>query len=834
MGNNWIPGYLNLLCPFLLVYMVTCLGIQPVHADDGGALNNSFILSSFTYAKTALRPYEWRYIRVTLPPEFCSLSISLESDTDIDLGQAKKASVSTLPMICLREGSPPLPDVYNISQTGLVLDAISNGSFGGAEGLQIVEQCYPMQKFIALRLTNEQIAPGTWYFGLFNGIGPLRTQSKMINRGHSYSFSGNVSVEACMAPQMSGQFCNRTVDSLSCLHSYDFLKGSSDNQTLGEMADDIVRCRSTDNETCHEAEEAKVFSLNVVGIAEKLTIAASNISFSLTQSSNGENNNEIVLICYARHGAMPSNVLHDYSGNISHAPLVIPTPKIGQWYFTIQPINLSNGRIGIGKKVCYSPEWKMLQCPHGKAGPNCTWERYMLQTVLRRNPSVAFEAYYIPITEKVSPDSANFALKPLLSNLSYGGNDNVGWTFFLADIPSGAAGGNLHIRFQSDMKINYEIYARYGGFPSLGSWDYYYVNNTSSSNGSTFFKVYDSTDKSISFYILYIREGTWSFGLRHLTSVSTGSPDPTMMSISLERCPQKCSSHGTCQSLLDISGLTLYSYCACDRNHGGFDCSVELVSHQGHIWQSISLIASNAAAVLPAYWALRHKAFAEWVLYTASGISSGLYHACDVGTWCPLTFHALQFLDFWLSFMAVVSTFVYLAAIDETSKRTIHTVVAILTAIMAETGPTRSSNIALVISIGALGLIIGWLIEFCTHYRSFSCSFQLHLDMVDLWLKIRTWIINLFRVVLKRFHWGFLLAGFTALAMAAISWKLETNQTYWIWHSMWHITIYTSSFLFLCSKAKAVNCEDERPSSDGNYVLTRQNSFSGGEQRDDR
>lgn len=65
MGNNWILGYLNMLSPFLVVllYMVTCFGIQPVQADDGGALNNTFILSSFTYAKTPLRPYEWRYIR---------------------------------------------------------------------------------------------------------------------------------------------------------------------------------------------------------------------------------------------------------------------------------------------------------------------------------------------------------------------------------------------------------------------------------------------------------------------------------------------------------------------------------------------------------------------------------------------------------------------------------------------------------------------------------------------------------------------------------------------------------------------------------------------------
>lgn len=46
-------------------------------------------------------------------------------------------------------------------------------------------------------------------------------------------------------------------------------------------------------------------------------------------------------------------------------------------------------------------------------------------------------------------------------------------------------------------------------------------------------------------------------------------------------------------------------------------------------------------------------------------------------------------MDFWLSFMAVVSTFVYLAAIDEGSKRTIHTAVSILTALMAATEATR-------------------------------------------------------------------------------------------------------------------------------------------------
>lgn len=48
-----------------------------------------------------------------------------------------------------------------------------------------------------------------------------------------------------------------------------------------------------------------------------------------------------------------------------------------------------------------------------------------------------------------------------------------------------------------------------------------------------------------------------------------------------------------------------------------------------------------------------------------------------------------QFMDFWLSFMAVVSTFVYLTTVDDAIKRTIHTVVAIVTALLAITKATR-------------------------------------------------------------------------------------------------------------------------------------------------
>ncbi|XP_027772060.1 uncharacterized protein LOC107002631 isoform X2 [Solanum pennellii] len=816
----------------IVVLAVTCFSscwvLYGEQVQGGDGLHKSATLSSFIYATTVLKPYEWRYISVDLPPWFSSVTIALESNIGVDLKRIGK--VSTLPMICFREGSPPLPDVHNTSLT--VIDHISNSSFGGSQDLQMVEKCYPMQKSISLMLTNEQIRPGIWYFGLFNGIGPLRTQSKMINRGHSYSFSGNITVEGCTNSAMLGKFCNQTISLLSCSDTYISPQSGIANMTT---------CGGTEK-SCLDVAGSKVYSLDVVSIAEEIIITALNITFTQLQRSNGAiNSSGHPLMCYVRHGTLPQPQLYDYSADINRSPLVIPLPRLGRWYIKILPANLSESTSAIqemNSTICFSLEWQVLRCPVDKAGLNCTTAKYTFQTFLKRTPFVAFESYYLPISGEVSSGSANFPLGPLLSNSSDG---DYTWTFFLLDIPDGAGGGNIHVCVASEAKISGEIYARYGGFPSLSNWDYFYANSTSNSNGSMFFKLYDASDKSFSFYIIYARGGTWSFGLRHPISNRHSSTVETTMSISLERCPAKCSSHGACKSVLDSSGLTFYSFCDCDRRTGGFDCSVELVSssgqvlktHVGQMWQSISLIGSNAAALLPAYWALRHKAFAEWVLYTSSGISSGLYHACDLGTWCPLSYHVLQFMDFWLSFMAVVSTFVYLSTIDEVTKRAIHTVVAILTALMAENGPTKSSNIILVVAIGTLALFIGFLIEFFTHHRWISFSTEICLNMLNRWETVKAWIHNFIRSLLKRFRWRFLLAGFTALAMAAISWKLETSQNYWIWHSAWHVSIYTSSFLFLCSKATAVNCENEQPRSE-NYELARQNSFNGSNERGGR
>lgn len=115
--------------------------------------------------------------------------------------------------------------------------------------------------------------------------------------------------------------------------------------------------------------------------------------------------------------------------------------------------------------------------------------------------------------------------------------------------------------------------------------------------------------------------------------------------------------------------------------------------------------------------------------------------------------------------------------------------------------------------------------------------------------------------IYRYFRWGYVLLGLIAMSMAAISWTREDSKTYWIWHrykiihnccttmiphpqkkdcfphvfslivpssffSIWHISIYTSAFFFICSKAKTQNVDNQEAPAAASYELTRQESFA--------
>lgn len=184
---------------------------------------------------------------------------------------------------------------------------------------------------------------------------------------------------------MWGQFCNQTIDSLSCAptNSHNLAANSSVvmlyNQTMN-----IITCKNNFESSCHGDGEPKVYTLDVMGLAEELRITAKNISFNITPNKTG-NVRDVSLMCIVRHGAMPSITLNDYSSDINKAPLVIRSPRIGRWYITFLPQNLSRefgGTEGSNIRVCYIVNSNVLQCPPGKAGPNCTLEKYILQVRL--------------------------------------------------------------------------------------------------------------------------------------------------------------------------------------------------------------------------------------------------------------------------------------------------------------------------------------------------------------------------------------------------------------------------------------------------------------------
>ncbi|KAM3401939.1 hypothetical protein ACQJBY_006103 [Aegilops geniculata] len=746
------------------------LGVVGFAAGPRGCAAQPVVLASYAQPKLSLRPYDWTYLRVNLPASFSSITMNFATDRDI-------------------------------------------------------------------------ISPGIWYIGYFNGLGPARTQSKMISRGRALSVSTSITVEGCPTSALWGPYCNQTIETIGCsqfsrynnsrdlldltINTRKILKTkentrrtsflSRSNHPIGHQlesnstsvvgVENLITCAISNDSLCLRQGDIKFYFLDIVNQALQFEITAAN--FRLSQSAS--------LICYLRCNALPQRDLHDYSGDISSAPLVIKLPNIGRWYIAIEILNktqMRNTTAPMLDTICFSFDWQVTGCLNGKTGTDCSWEAYVLQRVPKRNPSVPFESYYVPTDERALLEYSHFSLEKFLTNSSF---EQFAWTYFFLDVPQGSAGALIHVQLKSDKELNYELYSKYGGLPSNDSWDYY-ASRTSSSNGSVFYSLQNSTDSDMDLSIFYAKEGTWCFGVKHPNYTSNSQ---TYMSISLQGCHRNCNQKGVCHASVDESGLTFYSFCTCDRDHGGFDCSDELVSPNGHIRQSVFLIASNAAAILPAFWALRQKAFAEWILYTSSGISSALYHSCDVGTWCILSFRVLQFLDFWLSFMAVVGTFIYMATIKEASKRAMHTAVFILTAILAATGATRSANIGIVIAIGSFGLLIGWILEFSTARRFVCCSWRINLNVPHRWPNLAALFWNTLEMLNKRFRWLYLLFGFITLSFAALSWKLESNSSYWIWHSMWHITIYTSSFFFLCSMR--VNTTNLSPET--TYELTRQDTL---------
>lgn len=145
------------------------------------------------------------------------------------------------------------------------------------------------------------------------------------------------------------------------------------------------------------------------------------------------------------------------------------------------------------------------------------------------------------------------------------------------------------------------------------------------------------------------------------------------------------------------------------------------------------------------------------------------------------------------------------ASLKQNVKAVAHVGFAIVTAAITKEDATSAWNVLLVAIMGLAGLLFGWALE-CWRLELIPTWFRAIRAIDSIRPVIRLESIHRFGEQLLhqlkgRFRWGYLIAGLGILCTAGLSWVLEAAETYWIWHSLWHVSIYTSAFLILCSTA---------------------------------
>ncbi|CAK9210599.1 unnamed protein product [Sphagnum troendelagicum] len=771
---------------------------------------SSSVVNALNYPNLKVGPYNWKYFQVEVVDAFSVFKIELSRNWMV----AKEDNwiETKVPLICFRLGGPPLPNTIweTIEEAAMATGRVQNVSGKG--------QCAWFHNSTLIYLSNMQVVAGVWYIGVFSNSNPSRFQSKMISRGKTFTFGLHVIVLKCNSPILRGPNCNITVTQLCSNLPIDHLYTTSWHPSDGSLHEELkhhdLKPLSGSSIQDHSAflndanwvvlkdqniqpGEWKYYSLDVPQYYLKLDIITV-VSPMAFKSDMGLNK----LYQSTRYGALPEQSQDQM--HLSLNALTIDVPKHGLWYIGVfNPV----GEDFMGM-INFNLYWRLESCNTKTQGAECKptlipLERKLMETAYES----PFDSYYTLIGKPVS----YFQWVPVeilncLKSLPIALNNNTcheNWTYFLIVVPKGTSGAVLSIQLRHTWTSITDVYIRFEGIPTNEIWDFSTTTLEFQSSN-----VFERRKQSLD--VVFPIEGMWCLGVQsQINDNSTLEKDTNTnggahIQVTIHGCLNGCSGHGSCQTTNEASQLHFFSYCHCDATHGGHDCSLLLLlpfEQMVHIW---ALVGSNLAAILPSMWAFHHHAYSEWVTYTLSGVTSAIYHSCDAGGWCALSYDTLQFLDFWLSFLAVVMTCVYIASFAHSIKGAFQMGATIIAAAFTKENATSAWNVLLVVLIGMAGLVIGWAME-CWHLQHRIPSWLQISTMAPLRGVLRVWEAmhrqaeEFLGKMRGRFHWVYLIVGLTILTLAGLSWLLETDDTYWIWHSLWHVCIYTSAFVILSS-----------------------------------
>ncbi|KAL3691250.1 hypothetical protein R1sor_004901 [Riccia sorocarpa] len=785
---------LSLLLLVALLESSHCLSVEPL------------IWSSQRYPEEKLGPTDWRYYRVDLPVGFSSLSISFTRNWD----DGRSSSETGGPLVCFGFNGPPLvvPPERSLLEVAIAAGEVRNASATG--------QCGWFKETTVVNVTNYEILSGLMYIGIYSEVGPTRTQSHMINRGKVYKFSLDIQILRCSREEYGGSECKEKITPFS---DNNFVSSDGDGRyrqdtddrdesrlapspinDLGSSAYSSQKGNSGkirySGKQCFSSSENRYFAFRLDSIVPYMKV---EFQCNKTNSSGSEGCEELETNLGLRQGALPSENRSDYTTALSSGqPLLAGSPRRGWWYLSVSVLNTTSSPVpdtNATDGFCITINWLIPMCRAELFGDICQWPVLPLKRVLLPEVESPFDSHYLPTAESGELESGRwFSIPPPLNSSS-----KEIWNYYTLEVPSGASGGVLSLHVWTAAGATSELHARFESCPLNSSWDYRATESDTLKGRSGNISAENSNESTeFSLDIVYPKEGTWCLGLRSTFPTNSQFAEPyAQMRIMLHGCPNKCSGYGKCRPSRDAGRLHFISHCSCDVAHGDFDCSVVLVPPGKKIKATLALTFSNAAAIVPSLWAIRHQAYAEWITFMLSGLSSAVYHSCDSGGWCAMSFATLQFLDFWLSFLAIIMTCLYMAGFIGPKQGMMHIGMAVLTATIAQRNATSVWNVLVVVVLGLTALLLGWSLE--TRKESVLSLSNWPQSSLDFYSRIFRWKQSLYSQFRYKFRWIHLSCGVFFLFNAILSLYLEGARTYSFWHSWWHVSIYICAFFMLHS-----------------------------------
>mmetsp|Transcript_39130 Transcript_39130/g.63438 ORF Transcript_39130/g.63438 Transcript_39130/m.63438 type:complete len:623 (+) Transcript_39130:100-1968(+) len=345
-------------------------------------------------------------------------------------------------------------------------------------------------------------------------------------------------------------------------------------------------------------------------------------------------------------------------------------------------------------------------------------------------------SYGLTGTNCTSPLHAHVTGSYVSTDFVLGANQS---SFVSFDVQDGR--GVLQLYFEVDQEQPYgvDVLARVGGLPLENVFDHR-ISLPAAAGSNDY-----------AYEIRFPLVGLWF--LEFTSEVGTNVSFIALMG----DCPNGCSAKGLCGFEEDE---VPHFQCRCFLRYNSADCSQDAISPSFFYFQVFCLTASNLAMVPAIIVSRSRKLLTEMWLYILTMTVSIAYHFCDMDVACfGASFDALQFFDFFLSLTAFSFSILCVANIPRHIIGSFHFLFLVITVFVVE--DARSSHMLQALSVGSACLV---LVFFLFQNKGTHGLF---------WGLDRKMAVR----------------GLGTGGIGLSSLLLLRPQTYWFFHSVWHVTI---------------------------------------------